>query len=149
MNLKFYLAGLSLILLACTSISKQNELTYCGYELTTHEYDKLRDKIELQKSVYEADSLWKIYDQLNDSIRAAMPDTVEFEVFLSLLNNEEVGIDVFVDSNKDYFERIGCAMMNTQFTDKMPRQRFLCLYSYTNADGSGDSPLEFAIKRQK
>lgn len=103
----------------------------------------------MQKSAYEADSLWHIYDQLNDSIRSTMPDTVEFEIFLSLLNNEEVGIDVIVPNDKAYFEKIGCAVMNCKYKGKMPEQRYMCLYTYTNPDGSGHTPLAIAVKRKK
>jgi len=78
-----------------------------------------------------------------------MPDSVEFEIFLSLLNNKEVGIDIYVPRNKEFFEKISCAIMNSHYTDKMPQQRYMCLYTYTKADGSGDSPLEVAIKRKK
>lgn len=149
MNSKIYLILTVLLTVSCSSITLNNEHKYCGYELTTQEYQQLRAKADLQKSAYEADTLWHIYDQLNETIRAAMPDSVEFEVFLSLLNSDEVGIDIYVPRNKDYFEKIGCAIMNSSFTDKMPKQRYMCLYTYTNADGSGDSPLEVAIKRQK
>lgn len=41
-----------------------------------------------------------------------MPDSVVFEVFLSLLNEDEVGIDIFVPRNIEFFEKIGCAIMN-------------------------------------
>jgi len=150
MNSRVYLLGLTvLLIISCSSITLHEEMNSCGYELTTQEYRQLRAKAELQKSAYDADSLWHIYDQLNDTIRAAMPDTVEFEVFLSLLNNDEVGVDIYVPRNKEFFEKIGCAIMKSSFTDKMPKQRYMCLYSYTNAEGSGDSPLEVAIKRQK
>ena len=147
---KTHLVGLSLLLfISCGLASQNKEMTFCGYRLTTQEYQQLRTKCDLQKSAYKADTLWHIYDQLNDSIRAAMPDTIEFEVFLSLLNKQEVCIDVYVPRNKDFFDKIGCAIMNSNFTGKMPKQRYMCLYSYTNPDGSGDSPLEVAIKRQK
>ena len=150
MNSKIYFTGLYILLtISCSSTTQNKELSSCGYELTTQEYQQLMSKVELQKSAYKGDTLWHIYDHLNDTIRAAMPDTVEFEIFLSLLNNDEVGIDVFVPRNKDFFEKIGCAIMNSKFIDKMPKQRYMCLYSYTNADGSGDSPLEVAIKRRK
>ena len=122
---------------------------YCGYELTGQEYKHLRTKVELQKSAYDADSLWNIYDQLNDSIRAIMPDSVIFEIFLSLLNNDEVGIDIYVPRNKEFFEKIGCAIMNSNYKKGMPDQRYMCLYTYTNSDGSGDIPFEVAIKRRK
>lgn len=113
---------------------------FCGYELSEQEYANLQVK---------ADSLWNIYDQLNDSIRSAMPDSIVFEVFLSLLTKNEVGIDVIVPRNKKFFETVSCAIMNSNYSDKMPLQRYLCLYSYTKEDGSGDSPLEIAVKRIK
>jgi len=150
MNSKIYLIELTvLLLISCGSVTPQKKMDSCGYELSRQEYQQLMAKVELQKSAYDADSLWHIYDQLNDTIRAAMPDTVEFEVFLSLLNKDEVGVDIYVPRNKDFFRKIGCTIMNSSFTDKMPKQRYMCLYSYTNPDGSGDSPLEVAIKRLK
>jgi hypothetical protein len=39
--------------------------------------------------------------------------------------------------------------MNSNYSGKMPEQRYMCLYTYTNADGSGDIPFEVAIKRKK
>jgi hypothetical protein len=150
MNFKNYLLGSIVILfISCSSITSYKEINSCGYKLTTQEFQQLRSKAVLQKSPYEVDSLWNIYDQLNHTIRAAMPDTIEFEVFLTLLNKDEVGIDVYVPRNKDFFKIIGCAIMDSTFTDKMPNQRYMFLYSYTNPDGSGDIPLEVAIKRLK
>ena len=149
MNSRIYLILNVFLTISCSSATPGKELKYCGYELTSQEYQQLRTKAELQNSAYEADTLWHIYDQLNHTIRAAMPDSVEFEVFLSLLNTDEVGIDIFVPHNKGYFEKIGCAIMSSGFTDKMPKQRYMCLYTYTNEDGSGYTPLEVAIKRQK
>jgi len=122
---------------------------YCGYELTKQEYEYLSTKVELQKSAYEADSVGDIYDQLNDSIRSAMPDSVVFEIFLTLLNNNEVCLDIFVPRNKEFFEKIGCAIMKLNYSDRMPEQRYMRLYTYTNPDGSGDVPFEVAIKRKK
>lgn len=143
------LALFASLVLSCGSISPKQKLTCCGYELSGQEYQQLRIKAGQQGSPYTADTLWNIYDQLNDTIRAAMPDTLEFEVFLTLLNDDEVGVDIIVPYNKDYFETIGCAVMNASYSDKMPKQRYMCLYYYTNPDGSGDSPLVVAIKRQK
>jgi len=147
-QLKTGLTGVFICLLfSCCSLTTKK--VYCGYELTGQEYAHLQKKIELQKSAYEADSGGHIYEMLDDSIRSAMPDSVEFEIFLSLLNSKEVGVDIIVPDNKEYFERIGCAIMNADFTDKMPDQRYMCLYTYTRPDGSGDSPLKVAIKRNR
>ena len=149
-KLKVSLLGLhSFLIISCNSITPKNEITYCGFELTRQEYEHLRAKTEFQKSPYAADSLWHIYDQLNDTIRSIMPDSVEFEIFLSLLNNDEVCIDIYVPRNKEFFEKIGCAIMNSNYIEGIPEQRYMCLYSYTNLDGSGDSPFEVAIKRKK
>ena len=133
---------------SCVSDTPAGKQVHCGYQLTGQEYIDLRAKADLQESAYDADTIGHIYDQLNDSIRAVMPDTVTFEVFLSLLNRNEVGIDIYVPKNKEFFERIGCAIMNAHYK-KMPEQRYMCLYSYTNPDGSGDIPFEVAIRRLK
>lgn len=149
-KVKISLLGLLVFLIgSCSSTSDSNSMKYCGYELTGQAYAQLRNKAEVQNSAYEADSLWHIYDQLNDSIRSVMPDSIDFEVFLSLLNDNEVGIDVIVPRNREFLKKISCVVMNGSYTGKMPEQRYLCLYTYTNDDGSGDSPLEMAVKRKK
>ena len=121
----------------------------CGYELTNRESQHLELEIDPKKSAYTADTIDHFYSQINDSIRSAMPTSVEFEIFLSLLNQNEIVVDVYVEKNEQYFEKIGCAFMNSKFSVKMPSQRYLRLYTYTNPDGSGDIPFAFAIKRQK
>lgn len=136
-------------ILSCQSTINRPKPIYCGYELTQHEYDLLRSRASLQKSPYDADSGWSIYNQFNDSIRANMPDSVEFEIFLSLLNKDEVSIDIYVPNNKEYFKNIGCTIMNTNFKIRVPEQRYMCLYTYTHPDGSGDIPLAIAIKRKR
>src|SRR5688572_15310433 len=145
----FSLLLLISLIISCNSITPSNKPMYCGYELTKQEYEYLSTKVELQKSAYEADSVGDIYDQLNDSIRSAMPDSVVFEIFLTLLNNNEVCLDIFVPRNKEFFEKIGCAIMKLNYSDRMPEQRYMRLYTYTNPDGSGDVPFEVAIKRKK
>jgi hypothetical protein len=144
-------AGLltGIIIISCSSGNPKNKMKYCGYELSKSEFIEVGKKIDAQDSVYKADSIWNIYDQINDSIRTAMPDTIEFEIFLSLLNKDEVGIDIYVPKNKKYFEIIGCTIMNANYKGKMPSQRYMCLYTYTNPDGSGETPFGVAIKRIK
>jgi hypothetical protein len=140
---------LVVMITSCQSKTPGDKRIYCGYQLTKQEYESLRAKADLQKSAYDADTLGHIYDQLNDSIRAVMPDSVVFEVFLSLLNKDEVGIDIYVPGKKEFFEKIGCAIMNSNYKGKIPEQRYMCLYTYTNPDGSGAMPLEVAIKRME
>jgi hypothetical protein len=139
---------LVLQIISCTSLTP-NKPIYCGYELSVAEFERLQSKAKLQTSAYTADSLNHIYSQLNDSIRAAMPPSVEFEVFMILLNKDEVALDVYFPPKKEYFEKIGCVIMNSKFSDIMPEQRYMCLYTYTNPDGSGDIPFEIAIKRKR
>ncbi len=147
---KIYLSGILLsLIISCNSTTNSRKQIYCGYELSEPEYAELRTKVESPESPYDADTLWHIYDQLNNSIRSNMPDSVEFEIFLSLLNNDEVGLDIYVPPNSKFFEKIGCAIMNSNYTGRMPEQRYMFLYTYTNDDGSGEIPLEVAIKRKK
>ncbi len=131
---------------SCLNNSPAHNITLCGYELSEQEYARLQMKIEKQQSAYHADTLGNIYAQLNDTIRSAMPDSVEFEVFLTLLNSNEVGVDVFVPRNKAFFNRIACAVMSSQFSTHMPKQRYLCVYSYPDNEEE-EFPLELAIKR--
>jgi hypothetical protein len=140
---------LAFVIESCNSLSLPGRKNHCGYEMNLSEYNSLMEKMERQDDPYGADTSGNIYDQLNDSIRAAMPDSVEFEIFLVLLNDKEVAVQVIVPPNPAYYDKIGCAVMNTQFPAPMPEQRHLTVYTYTNPDGSGDSPLAFAIKRKR
>lgn len=145
----FSLLAISLIFASCGSPNPKIETNFCGIKMTSNEYSEFRNKADRQESPYEFDSDGQIYRQLNDSIRAAMPDTLEFEIFLSYLDKEKVGVDVYCPKNEKYFETISCAVMNSNFPKQMPRQRFLCIYSYTNDDGSGELPLELAVRRKE
>jgi hypothetical protein len=133
---------------SCNFTPPAGKKKHCGYELTQTEFASIKSKMERQPNPYDADTS-DIYDQLNHSIRATMPDSVEFEVFLTLLNKTEVAVDVAIPPNPAYYDRIGCAVMNTKYSDKMPEQRYLFLSTYTNLDGSGDVPLAFVIKRKE
>ena len=134
---------------SCNSNIASMKMKCCGYELTDNECLRLDLEIDPKNSAYAADTLDHFYSQINDSIRSTMPASVEFEIFLSLLNQNEIVVDVYVEKNEHYFEKIGCSFMNSKFSDKMPSQRVLRLYTYTNPDGSGNIPFAFAIKRQK
>lgn len=119
----------------------------CGIVMAENEYNELKQKITLQPHPYEADTLWSLYDQINDSIRAAIPDSLEFEVFLVLLNTEEIGIVVAGPSGSDLGEKSRCILMNAKFSGDMPPQRYLLFNKYTDPDGSGEDSIEIAIKR--
>lgn len=146
---KFYLGTALILLLYFALDGNGKEAMYCGYKMTKLEYRWLRTKANIQEFPYRADSLYNIYDKLNDAIREAMPDSVEFEVFLSYLHKDEVAVDVFVPDVKSYFETISCVIMNSEFGEHMPRRRYMCLYVYTDKDGSDISPVKAAIKRYK
>jgi len=142
----FLILLLLITLLSCESqVSKSNN--YCGYELTRMEYNILCQKADKQrKELYDADSLWSIYDQVNDTLRQIMPDTVTFEVFLNTLDKKHFSFIVIAPKNNKYFETIACKFMKAKFKGDIPKKRILCLHSYTNPDGSGESPIEIAIK---
>jgi hypothetical protein len=87
-----------------------------------------------------------IYEEINDSIRNNMPDTTVFELFLIKLTDDEVGIDAYVPNNEQFMEDVACIFMNTTFSGMIPKNRKIRIYSYSNPDGSGDSPFEVGIK---
>ncbi len=136
-----------ILIISCSQTEPKNKVKYCGIELSENEYNNLQYRINMQDAVYQADTIWNIYDQINDSIRTHMPDTLDFEIFMSLLTKDEVAIDVLIPDNEKYFDIIGCTLMNSEFKGKMPRQLYLCVYSYSKPDGSGFSPLEYAIRK--
>ncbi|HCS19289.1 MAG TPA: hypothetical protein DIW47_01795 [Bacteroidetes bacterium] len=115
----------------------------CGHNLSGNEYEDFRKRADESGNVYDTDTLWNIYDQLNDSIRNVLPDNIEVEIFLSLLNDKEVGIDVIMPENDAYFQKIRCVVMNANFKGKMPSRRYLCIFSFENID----KPLQVAVKR--
>ncbi len=123
----------------------ENQKSVCGYDLRGNEYEDFRKRADESGNVYDADTLWNIYEQLNDSIRNVLPDNIEVEIFLSFLNDMEVGIDVIMPENDAYFQKIRCVVMNANFKGKIPSQRYLCIFSFENID----KPLQVAVKRNQ
>ena len=97
-------------------------------------------------AAYDVENGSEIFSEINDSIRNNMPDTTDFELFLIKLTEDEVGIDAYVPNNKQLMEELACVFMNTEFSRLVPKNRKIRIYSYTNPDGSGDSPFEAGIK---
>ncbi len=144
------LTFIGLIFISC-AFSNGNEPIekFCGYEMTINEVNEITEWSAKNPDVYNVKNGSEIYSEINDSIRNNMPDNLEFEIFLIQLSKKEVCIDVFVAKNEKYFEKVSCTLMNTEFSEIVPSQRKIRIYSYTNSDGSGDSPFEIAIKSNK
>lgn len=134
---------------SCKSNKSEFIDKYCGYQLTDKEINTINKKaLEQETIVYDADSIWSIYDQVNDSLRKTIPEDIVFEIFLNTLDESHFSITVISPPNQEYFETLSCKFMNAKFSGKIPDTRVLLMYSYTNPDGSGDSPFEFAIKNK-
>ena len=141
---------IGLIFLSCTNPNGNRPIEkFCGFEMTNNEVIEITEWSEKNPNAYNIKNGDEIYSELNDSIRNNMPETLEFEIFLSKLTKEEVCLDVYVAPNEKYFEYISCTLMNTHFSKIIPSQKKIRIYSYTNPDGSGDSPFEVAIKSNK
>lgn len=138
------------IITASCAISNKNNPTkkYCGYEMTLEEVNEISIWSSQNPSAYEIENGSEIYSEINDSIRSNMPDTTVFELFMSKLTNDEVGIDAIVPNNKQFIEDVACAFMQSTFSSLVPKIRKIRIYSYTNPDGSGDSPFETGIKNK-
>jgi hypothetical protein len=142
--------SLMISLIGCKPQGNKSNDKYCGYELTPQEFNVLNQKASEQRStIYKSDSLWSIYDQVNDTLRKSISDTIVFEVFLNTLDEDQFSIMVISPKNQEYLETLACKFMNANFQGTLPKNRVLLMYSYTNSDGSGETPLEFAIKKNR
>lgn len=122
---------------------------YCAYEMTTEEYNNIITLAEKQQgNIYDADSLWSIYDQVNDTLRKTIPDSVNFEIFLHTLDSTHFSVSVITQKNEGYVKALSCKFMTAKFQGKIPEKRILLMYSYSNLDGSGETPLEIALKNK-
>jgi hypothetical protein len=138
---------IALIFLSCTSQNVNEPIQkFCGYEMTINEVNEITEWSKNNPDVYDVKNGDEIYSEINDSLRNNMPDDLEFEIFLTKLTKNEVCIDVYITRNEKYFEDVSCTLINTHFSKLVPEQRKIRIYSYTNPDGSGDSPFEVAIK---
>lgn len=133
---------------ASCAISNDQRATdkYCGYEMTLDEVNEISIWSSKVPAAYDVENGSEIFSEINDSIRNNMPDTTDFELFLIKLTEDEVGIDAYVPNNKQLMEELACVFMNTEFSRLVPKNRKIRIYSYTNPDGSGDSPFEAGIK---
>lgn len=114
--------------------------------MTFEEVNEISNWSSRNPNAYEVKNGSEIYEEINDSIRNNMPDTTDFELFLIKLTEDEVGIDAYVPNNKQFIEDVACIFMNSKFSGLIPKNRKIRIYSYTNSDGSGDSPFEAGIK---
>lgn len=132
---------------SCATSSKNSTPEkYCGYEMTFDEVNEISTWSSRNPNVYDVKNGSEIYEEINDSIRNNMPDTIVFELFLVKLTEDEVGIDAYGPNNKQFIEDVACSFMNTKFSGLIPKTRKIRIYTYTNPDGSGDSPFETGIK---
>ncbi len=138
-------------LLLLTSGCQSNVLSenYCGYVLTDWEVINLTKRFEKQTNPYEWDE-HMLYDQLNDSIRATIPDTFIFEIFLGYISEKEICMILYGPKNKTLMETASCIIMNGQFGDVMPEQRYMFFYSYPESSTKEEDLLfEVVVKRKK
>ena len=87
------------------------------------------------------------YDTIDAVIRAQMPDTVEFEVFLAGMSADAIAIYIVAPKREEYLNIIGCAIMDSAYPDYVPDQRYMLYYSYVD-DPEATMPLETSIKRK-
>lgn len=141
------LSLIAIISNSCATSSKNNATKkYCGYEMTYEEVNEISTWSSRNPNAYDAKNGSEIYDEINDSIRMKMPDTIDFELFLMKLTEDEVGIDAYVPNNEQFIKDVACIFMNTTFSNLIPANKKIRIYSYTNPDGSGNSPFEAGIK---
>jgi len=134
---------------SCNSNEAEYLKQYCGYALTKREFSNLEQKANKQReTIYQADSLYSIYDQVNDTLRNSIPDDIIFEIFLNTLDQDEFSISVYCPKNEKHLRTLACKFMNANFQGDLPKNRLLLMYIYHNEDGSGESPLEFALKKE-
>lgn len=117
--------------------------------MSSSELANIRARTAQDTDTYDKDSLWNLYYQINDSVRAAVSGSIEFEVFMTLLTETEIGIEIYFPRSVGFVEKVSCAIMNVHYKGKMPQQRYAMFYAYTNPDGSGDMSFVIAIKREK
>ncbi len=138
------IVGLSVVSCA-SSVKNSLKEKYCGVEITPIEVIEISNWSAQNLNVYDVKNGSEIYSEINDSIRYNIPDSIIFELFLTKLTKDEVVIDSYLPPDKELIEKIACILMNTQFSNIVPEQRKIRFFSYSNPDGSGDSPFKTAI----
>lgn len=140
----------SVVLISSCATTVQNNVIekYCGYEMKIDEVDEISSWSSQVPDVYQLKNGSEIYEEVNDSIRNNLPDTSVFELFLIKLTDDEVVIDAYVPKDNQFIKDVACAYMNTKFSNLIPKNRKIRIYSYSNSDGSGDSPFEIGIKNK-
>lgn len=140
---------IGIIHVSCATSNNQNAAEkYCGYEMTLEEVNEISSWSAQTPNAYDVKNGSEIYSEINDSIRSNMPDTTVFELFLIKLTDDEVGIDAYVPNNKQFIEDISCTFMKSEFSNLIPKNRKLRIYTYINPNGSGDLPFEVGVKNK-
>lgn len=144
------LLTISILYISCSPFSNwRAPEKYCGYEMTYDELIEISTWFEHNPNAYEIEHGSDIYGEINDSIRFNMPDTVDYELFLIKLTDNEVAIDAYAPNNEQFIADLACAFMRSSFSSLVPEVRKIRIYTYAGPDGSGDSPFAVGIKNTR
>ena len=136
------------LLISCIPKQFIKENGKCGIGLNPQKISELQKTSSLQsETIYASESLYSIYDQINDSLRSSLPDSLEFEIFLNTLDSNHFSFHVFAYNNKELLDEISCNYFKIKLIGNVPNKRIICLFSYSKNE-SGDLVFEAALKNK-
>lgn len=137
---------LPLLLIACTKHSSSNKIVPCGVLMTQEDMNLFEElKQKFGKDVYKGNK-GLVYDELNNTIRMGIPDSVEFEVFSHFANENIVGVIVCTPNYNWLRDKISCSFTNAKYSSIMPKTLIMLYYNYKNNDPSLELIFQFGLK---
>lgn len=116
--------------------------------MTAAAFYAVEDYVKSGANPYDAFNGSAVYEEINDTIRNRIPDSIIFEIFLTKITAEQVCVDVYIPDNRQLISAAECAYIRAAFSPAVPPHRQMRVFVYTNPDGSGDLPLKEAISNK-
>lgn len=134
MNLKFIFFFLPILtLINSCQLDKENKNDnkvvkhYCGYELSMEEWNEIQSE-SFNTNPYLTENSSKVFLEIYDTVKHDIDSSIVYELTLAKLKTDEVWLDLKVAKTDQYVDTIVCLIMNTNFSQQVPKQRKIRIF---------------------
>ncbi|MCR9172899.1 MAG: hypothetical protein NXI10_10420 [bacterium] len=120
---------------------------YCGYELSMEEWNEIQSE-SFNINPYMTENSSEILLEIYDTVKHNVDSSVTYELTLAKLKADEVWLDLKVAKSDQSVDEIGCLIMNSEFSQKVPKQRKVRIFEKDFNDPTGrNQNIIVGIKR--
>ncbi|MFT6138018.1 MAG: hypothetical protein ACJAUJ_001109 [Salibacteraceae bacterium] len=128
--------------------SDQDQMTqYCGYLLSTEEFNLIGTETFGNPNPYLTENSSEVFLEIYNTIKTQVDSTVQYELSLVKLKNDQVWLDLKVPSDSESKYQIACTLMKSKFTNLVPNQIKVRIFQWDHNDPNKNASILIGIKR--